>query len=47
MAFVAILAGILQGAFYNLENPRFVNYGSMGFVIGHEFTHGFDDAGKN
>ena len=39
-------AGILQPPFYSASASLPVNLGSMGFVVGHELTHGFDDAGS-
>merc|ERR1712168_1657734 len=39
-------AGILQPPFFQSGLPRYLNYGAMGMVIGHEITHGFDDHGR-
>jgi putative endopeptidase len=39
-------AGILQPPFFGRGAPQTVNYGSIGMVVGHELTHGFDDEGR-
>jgi len=39
-------AAILQSPFFNMNVDDAINYGGMGYVIGHEITHGFDDQGR-
>ena len=39
-------SGILQNVFFNVNRPNYLNYGSIGFIIGHEISHSIDDRGR-
>lgn len=39
-------AAILQDRLFSVNRPRYMNYGAIGQIIGHEITHGFDDMGR-
>jgi putative endopeptidase len=39
-------AGFLQPPMFNISADPAVNYGAIGYVIGHEIAHGFDDQGS-
>ena len=38
--------GILQKPFFHPQYPMYLNYGSMGSIMGHELAHGFDNSGR-
>ncbi|KAJ8667237.1 hypothetical protein QAD02_008899 [Eretmocerus hayati] len=39
-------AGILQGAFFDNDNAKYVNYGTIGSAMGHELWHAIDEIGS-
>ncbi|KAF7635412.1 hypothetical protein Mgra_00005231 [Meloidogyne graminicola] len=44
---IVLTGGILQGVFFNSSTrPISMNYGSIGVVLAHEITHGFDNNGR-
>ncbi|KAJ8664427.1 hypothetical protein QAD02_006089 [Eretmocerus hayati] len=44
--FFFLSAGLLQEPFFHVANPKYVNFGGLGSLAGHEMTHGFDDSGR-
>lgn len=43
---MVIPAGVLRGILFNTFLPRYLNLGALGFVVGHEMTHGFYKQGS-
>ncbi|XP_051164803.1 endothelin-converting enzyme 1-like [Leptopilina boulardi] len=41
-----VAAALLSLPIYNLNLPLAINYGYIGYIMGHEMTHGFDDQGR-
>ena len=42
---LTIPVAILHGTMFDSNRPDYLNYGAIGYGIGHETTHGFDDQG--
>ncbi|GFY59605.1 endothelin-converting enzyme homolog, partial [Trichonephila inaurata madagascariensis] len=43
---IAVTAAILQPPIYDASFPKSFNYGSIGVIMAHELTHGFDNTGS-
>ncbi|XP_043465992.1 neprilysin-2-like isoform X3 [Leptopilina heterotoma] len=43
---IGISPGMLQENIFNVNRPMYMNYGSAGFMVAHEFSHGFDNQGR-
>lgn len=43
---IELAAGILQDELFSTKRPDFLNYATIGTVIGHEISHAFDDEGS-
>ncbi|XP_020296274.1 membrane metallo-endopeptidase-like 1 isoform X2 [Pseudomyrmex gracilis] len=44
---IVLTAALLQSPVYDRNRIALMNYGKVGFIIGHEINHAFDDDGRN
>ena len=42
---IVVPLGIQQAPIYRDKQLQVLTYGSLGFIVGHELTHGFDNNG--
>ncbi|GIX88965.1 neprilysin-4, partial [Caerostris darwini] len=43
---IILPVGLLQDPFFESGRPNYINYGSLGSILGHEYTHAFDNSGS-
>ena len=43
---IEIPYGVLSRPIFEDQSPMYLNFGALGYTIGHEITHGFDDSGR-
>lgn len=43
---ISLPAAVLQAPFFVKDRINYLNYASLGFIAGHELTHGFDTQGR-
>ncbi|KAL1919582.1 uncharacterized protein VTP21DRAFT_1513 [Calcarisporiella thermophila] len=43
---LAVPSGGAQPPFFHINLPSYINYGTLGYIVGHEITHGFDNQGR-
>jgi len=44
---IVLPIGIIQPPILDPEAPKYLNYGSLGTLVGHEISHGFDTIGRD
>lgn len=44
---LGVTAAYLQLPVFGMNYPNYLNFGGIGYAVGHEMTHGFDNEGHN